>query len=96
VPEPRVVLENAGENLDDDSKAQGNVPGQPDPVDTPILIGGDRRAVIHEEECSLFYDLEHRIGEEHRKLAKQTSPDHDDGNDYLQRVGRDPQVVPQE
>ena len=93
---PRIVPENAGEDLKDNGEPQGDVNGQADRVGTPVLITGDRCTVIQDEKRSLLQDLEHGVGEEHRKLAQQATAHHHDDNDDLEGVGCNPQVMPQE
>src|SRR5258708_37547466 len=53
---PRVVLENAGEDLVDYCKAQRNIYPQAHPVGKPEVITGNRLAVIHDEEGALLHN----------------------------------------
>jgi hypothetical protein len=52
--------------------------------------------VIQDEKYSFFKDLEDGVGEEEGEFARQTPAHHEHGDQDLQGVRRQPEVVPQE
>ena len=62
----------------------------------PVLVVGDGGTVIENKERSLLDNLKQGVDKKDAKLANQATPEHSDGNKYLEDVGREPQKMPQE